>query len=101
MPGNRRHRRFSTIGKPAQAKLAAASPRRSATWSCLRLLEPARVLVRLNHIASFIVNANHSIMRSAEKLGNALLVATSGARAACVGFGFARTTAATFDVFYC
>jgi hypothetical protein len=35
----------------------------------------------------------------AERLGKALLVATSGARAAC-GFGFARTTATTFDVFY-
>ena len=26
----------------------------------LRLFELARVLVRLNHVASFIVNANHS-----------------------------------------
>jgi hypothetical protein len=29
-----------------------------------------------------------------------LLVAACGARAACDGFGFARTTATTFDVFY-
>jgi len=28
----------------------------------LRLLEIARVLVRFNHVARFIVNANHSIM---------------------------------------
>jgi hypothetical protein len=28
----------------------------------LRLFEIARVLVRFNHVASFIVNANHSIM---------------------------------------
>jgi hypothetical protein len=28
----------------------------------LRLLELASVLVRFNHVASFIVNANHSIM---------------------------------------
>ena len=32
------------------------------------LFEVGRVLVRLDHIASFIVNANHSIMRAAEKL---------------------------------
>ena len=32
------------------------------------LFELARVLVRLDHVASFIVNANHSIMRAAEKL---------------------------------
>jgi hypothetical protein len=36
----------------------------------------------------------------AEKLGKTLLVATSGARAACGGFRFARNTATTFDVFY-
>ena len=32
------------------------------------LFELARVLVRLDHVARFIVNANHSIMRAAEKL---------------------------------
>jgi hypothetical protein len=39
----------------------------------------------------------------AERLGKALLVAASGARAAnaaCGGFGFARNTATTFGVFY-
>jgi hypothetical protein len=33
------------------------------------LFELARVLVRLDHIASVIVNANHSIMRTGSKLG--------------------------------
>jgi len=31
-------------------------------FSTLRLLEIARVLVRFNHVARFIVNANRSIM---------------------------------------
>jgi len=35
----------------------------------LRLFELARVVVRLDHRASFIVNANHSMVRAAEKLG--------------------------------
>ena len=34
----------------------------------LPLPEIARVLVRFNHVASLIVNANHSIMRPAAKL---------------------------------
>jgi len=34
----------------------------------LPLFELARVLVRLNHVASFIINANHSIVWAAEKL---------------------------------
>ncbi len=34
----------------------------------LRLFELGRVLVRLDHVASFIVNANHSAMRAAEEL---------------------------------
>ncbi len=32
------------------------------------LFEIARVLVRLDHVPSFIVNANHRVMRAAEKL---------------------------------
>jgi hypothetical protein len=41
----------------------------TAGWQArLPLLEIARVLMRLNHVASFIVNANHSIMRAAVKL---------------------------------
>jgi hypothetical protein len=32
------------------------------------LFEVARVLVRFNHVASFIVNANHSVMRPVAKL---------------------------------
>jgi hypothetical protein len=32
------------------------------------LFELARVLVRLDHVASFIANANDSIVRAAEKL---------------------------------
>jgi hypothetical protein len=34
----------------------------------LRLFELARVLVRFDHVASFIVNANHSAMWAAVKL---------------------------------
>jgi hypothetical protein len=34
----------------------------SAMHSCSPLFEIARVLVRLDHVASVIVNANHSIM---------------------------------------
>jgi hypothetical protein len=34
----------------------------------LELAKIARVLVRLDHVARFIVNANHSIIRPAEKL---------------------------------
>jgi hypothetical protein len=33
------------------------------------LLEIARLLVRFDHVASVIVNANHGIMGTAEKLG--------------------------------
>jgi hypothetical protein len=33
-----------------------------------RLLELARVLVRLDHVASFIVNANHSVVLAGENL---------------------------------
>jgi hypothetical protein len=35
----------------------------------LPLVEIAGVLVRLDHVARFIENANHSIMRPAEELG--------------------------------
>ena len=41
---------------------------RSAERKPSPLFELARVLVRLDHVARFIVNANHSIMRAAEKL---------------------------------
>ena len=34
----------------------------------LRSLEIVRVLVRFDHVASVIVNANHSVVRSAAKL---------------------------------
>jgi hypothetical protein len=34
----------------------------AATVNALRLFEIARVLVRLNHVASFIVNANEGTM---------------------------------------
>jgi hypothetical protein len=33
------------------------------------LFEIARMLVGLHHVARFIVNANHSIMRAAVKVG--------------------------------
>jgi hypothetical protein len=34
----------------------------AATVNALRLCEIARVLVRFDHVASFIVNADHSMM---------------------------------------
>ncbi len=40
-------------------------------------LKPALVLVRLDHVARFIVNANHSIMRSAVLAGVADCIAGS------------------------
>jgi hypothetical protein len=52
--------------------------------SRLRLFELARVLVRLDHVARFIVDVNHSIMRSAEKLcvadSRALFIPVRGAQ---------------------
>jgi hypothetical protein len=44
----------NTPGKSARG--SALNP------SALRLFELARVLVRLDHVARFIVNANHSVM---------------------------------------
>jgi hypothetical protein len=35
-------------------------------WSRSLLFEIALVLVRLDHVTSFIVNANHSMMRERE-----------------------------------
>jgi hypothetical protein len=46
--------------------LAAAKSTRRA--KALRFLEIARVLVRVDHISRFIVNANHSAMSPAVKL---------------------------------
>src|SRR5947207_2377849 len=34
-----------------------------------RLFELARLLVRFDHIASFIINVNHCVVRTAQKLG--------------------------------
>ena len=71
--------------------------------AALRLLELTCVFVRLDHVASVIVNANHSAMWTSEELGKALLLAACGARvvsAACGGFRFARNTAATFESRY-
>jgi hypothetical protein len=45
------------------------------------LFEIARVFVRLDHVASVIVNANHSVIRTAVKLGEAYSIAD------CVRFG--------------
>ena len=39
------------------------------------LLEIASVLVRVDYVASLIVNANHSVMRAAKKLGVADCIA--------------------------
>jgi len=49
-------------------------------------LEIARVLVRFDPVTRFIVNANHGIMRAAEKLGVADCVSD------CVGFAVPQTT---------
>jgi hypothetical protein len=37
----------------------------------LRFFEPARVLVRFDYVAAIIINADHSIMRAAIRLGKA------------------------------
>jgi hypothetical protein len=37
--------------------------------SALRLFELASVFMRLDHVARFVVNANHGVMRPAVKLG--------------------------------
>src|SRR5438093_6129902 len=56
-----------------------------------RLFELPRVLVRFDHVSSSIDGATLSL----------LVVACSARGAiACGGFGFARNTAATFDVFF-
>jgi hypothetical protein len=48
-------------------------PSRFTAWRlfvllALRFFEIARVLMRFDHFASFIVNANHSMMRPAAEL---------------------------------
>jgi hypothetical protein len=63
-------------------------------------LKIARVLVRFDHVARFIVNANHGIVIERRCDSLSLSVAARGVSAACSRFGFARNTAATFDVFY-
>ena len=72
----------------------------------------ARVLVRFSHVASIAVNADHDIAAVSQQSNwhrgdrttvcdpLTLLVAACGVCAACDGFGFARNTTATFDVFY-
>jgi hypothetical protein len=68
-------RKWSTISKAAEAQRAATyrnEPLRFAALGAfcfgppLRFFERARLLVRLNHVARLIVNANHSIMSTAE-----------------------------------
>jgi len=54
-------------------KLSGTDARRDE--KTLPLFEIASVLVRLNHVAPFIENANYGIMRTAEKLGKADCVA--------------------------
>ena len=48
----------------------------------------ARVLVRFNHIASFVVNANHGVMRPAEKFCIADCIAD------CISLGIPQATVA-------
>jgi hypothetical protein len=40
----------------------------NAKHHCSLLFELARVLVRLDHVASFIVNANHRVMRDSRHI---------------------------------
>ena len=60
---------FLRSHQPA-TKLPGADARREEKVNS-RLFEIALVLVRLDHVASGIVNANHGIMWDAEKLGKA------------------------------
>jgi hypothetical protein len=74
---SRQHKRSSTISEAAEAdkqQHLTISRHVSPPWRLfvfhlrLRLFELAVVLVRLDHIASFIVNANHSAMCAAALL---------------------------------
>jgi hypothetical protein len=61
------------------------------------------VLVRFDHVASFIVNANHGATFKPPGRCLARSVPAVVARTACApcdGFGIARNTATTFDVFF-
>ena len=74
--------------------------------------EISRVLVRFNRVACIAVNADHDIAVVSQQSNShrvdlttvcdplTFLVAACGVCAACDGFGFARNTTATFDVFY-
>src|SRR4029450_8110474 len=62
---------FRSVASGRQRKLRCPSVQMAATsatyiWA-LPLLEIARVLVCLDHVASFIVNANHRIVGTAPK----------------------------------
>ena len=53
-------------------------PEKAAGWQAgSPLLEIARVLVRFDHVASFIVNVDHGVMRSAALAGVADCIAGS------------------------
>jgi hypothetical protein len=56
------HRCISPLACHTPFYLARAGGCKSKTWmEGLRFLEIALALVRLNRVASFIVNANHSV----------------------------------------
>src|SRR5262249_45088493 len=58
------HRRMSPLACHRPFYLARAGGCKSKTWmEGLRFLAIAPLLVRLEHVASVIINANHSIMR--------------------------------------
>src|SRR5712692_5517075 len=57
---------LSVLGKLTSSQQVIEIP--VANGQKLPLFEIARVLVRLDHVARVIVNANHSIMRAAVKL---------------------------------
>jgi hypothetical protein len=55
---------------------ATAEPEASCSQDCKKQqLALESVLVRLDHVASFIVDADHGVMRTAEKLGVADCIA--------------------------
>jgi hypothetical protein len=55
--------------RTTNGRLRKGAPSRRRLKRPLRLFEIARVLVRFDHVASIIINANHGTMGSAAKLG--------------------------------
>jgi hypothetical protein len=58
----------SSLSRPAEASKPKLLDQRAASKKTSPLFEIASLLLCFDHVASFIVNANHSIMSTAEKL---------------------------------